>query len=207
MSLINIAQGEVVTVRIYKRFGGYLWANNYEMQAVNNLSDPSSALQELANNLVALERALHLTDIIIDRVTISTYAPDSQPYNPDNLATYPYSQFGQRTFSGDVLPLDACLFIRRNTNFGRDGRLFYRGCLSEADVGTRGFRGVLTGSSQTAIRNIVTNWYQTGLSPQWRFVMASGNPNPTSIRLVVALDPSEKVVYKKLNNRYFRRRP
>jgi hypothetical protein len=207
MSLINIAQGEVVTVRVYKLFGGYLWANNYEMQAVNNLSDPSSALQELADNLVTLERALHLTDITIDRVTISTYAPDSQPYNPDNLATFPYNQFGQRTYSGDALPLDACLFIRRNTNFGRDGRLFYRGCLSEADVGTRGFRGVLTSSSQATIRNIVTNWYQTGLSPQWRFVMASGNPNPTSIRGVIALDPSERVVYKKLNNRYFRRRP
>jgi hypothetical protein len=207
MTLTNITEGAVVTVRAYKLFGGYLWANNYEIQAVSNIPDPPFALQALADRIVALERALHLVDITVDRVTISTYAPDSQPYNPDTLATFPYNQFGQRTYSGDALPLDACLFIRRNTDFGRDGRLLYRGCLSEADVGTRGFRGVLTNAAITSIRNIIANWYQTGLGAQWRFVMASGTPNPTNIRPVIGLDPSEKVVYKKLNNRYFRRRP
>jgi hypothetical protein len=207
MTLANITEGEVITARVYKFWGGYLWANNYEIQAVNNILNPPFALQALADRLVALERVLHLVDVTIDRVTISTYAPDSQPYNPDTLATFPYNQYGQRNYSGDALPLDACLFIRRNTDFGRDGRLFYRGCLSENDVGTRGFRGVLTNSTITSIRNIISNWYQTGLGTQWRFVMASGVPDPTNIRPVIGLDPSEKVVYKKLNNRYFRRRP
>lgn len=206
MTLRNITQGEVISVRVYKYFGGYLWANNYEVQAVTNISDPATALQELSDRIVALERVLHLVNIVLDRVTISSYAPDSQPYNPDTLATYPYSLFGQRTYTGDVLPLDACLFIRRNTNFGRDGRLFYRGCLSEADVATRGFRGVLTDTAQAAFRNIINNWAQTGVGNLWSLVMASGTPNPTSIRPVVNLDPSDRIVYKKLNNRYFRRR-
>lgn len=42
-------------------FGGYSWANNYEVQAVNDIPDPTFALQELADRLVALERALHLS--------------------------------------------------------------------------------------------------------------------------------------------------
>jgi hypothetical protein len=207
MTLRNITLGEVVSVRVYKFFGGYLWANNYEVQSATNMTDPVEPLQELSDRIVALERALHLSDITIDRVTISSYAPDSQPYDPEALATYPYNQFGQRTYSGDVLPLEACLFVRRNTTYGRDGRLFYRGCLSESDVGTRGYRGVLTTTALASIRNIINSWSQQGLGANWRFVMAFGTPNPTNIRGVTRLEPSEKVVYKKLNNRYFRRRP
>jgi hypothetical protein len=207
MTLTTITQGEVVTARVYKTFGGYLWANNYEIQAVNDIPDPPFALQALADRLVVLERTLHVTAVIIDRVVISTYAPDGQPYNPDTLATFPYTLAGQRNVTGDLLPLEACLFVRRNVDFGRDGRLLYRGCLGEADVGVLGFRGVLIQSSLNAIRNTILQWYQTGLGANWRFVMASGIPNPTNIRQVIGLDPSEKIVYKKLNNRYFRRRP
>jgi len=207
MTLANISAGAVITARVYKFFGGYLWANNYEIQAVNDIPDPPFSLQALANRLVALERALHLTFITIDRVVISTYAPDSQPYNPDTLATFPYNQNGLRNISGDVLPLEACLFVRRNTDFGRDGRLLYRGALGEVDVGTNAFRGVLVTSSLNSIRSAISDWYQQGLGTAWRFVMASGTPNPTNVRLVIGLDPSEKIVYKKVNNRYFRRRP
>jgi hypothetical protein len=207
MTLTNISAGDVVTARVYKFHAGYLWANNYELQAVNDIPDPPFALQALADRLVALERPLHLPPVTIDRVVISTYAPDGQPYNPDTLATFPYNQSGQRSSTGDVLPLEACLFVRRNTDFGRDGRLLYRGALTEGDVGTNAFRGILTSSAINSIRSVIAAWYQTGLGANWRFVMASGIPNPTNIRQVIGLDPSEKVVYKKVNNRYFRRRP
>jgi len=176
MTLTNISAGNVVTARVYKFFGGYLWANNYELQAVNDIPDPPFSLQTVADRLVALERALHLTEVTVDRVVISTYAPDGQPYNPDTLATFPYNQRGQRTITGDVLPLEACLYVRRNTDFGRDGRLLYRGALTETDVGTNAFRGILTPSSISSIRSVIATWYQTGLGANWRFVMASGIP-------------------------------
>jgi hypothetical protein len=207
MTLTNISAGNVVTARVYKFHGGYLWANNYELQAVNDIPDPPFALQALSDRLVVLERSLHLTPVTIDRVVISTYAPDGKPYNPDTLATFPYNQNGQRNVNSDVLPLEACLYVRRNTDFGRDGRLLYRGALTEGDVGTDAFRGRLNAGALTLIRNAIAEWYQTGLGANWRFVMASGKPNPTNIRQVIGLDPSEKVVYKKVNNRYFRRRP
>lgn len=207
MTLANITADTVLTARVYKFFGGYSWANNYEVQAVNDIPDPTFALQELADRLVALERALHLSFIVIDRVVVSTYVPDSQPYNPNALATFSYNQNGQRNVSGDVLPLEACLYVRRVTYFGRNGRLLYRGALAEADVGTNALRGVLTTSAFNSIRNLIDSWANPGLGQRFRFVMASGFPNPTNIRLVYILTPSEKVVYKKVANRYFRRRP
>jgi len=207
MTLRNIAQGEVVTVRIYKQFGGYLWANNYEVAATTNVPDPVVALQELADRLVTLERNIHLRGVFIDRVTISSYAPDSQPYDPDTLATFPYTLEGVRNYNGEAVPLELCLFVRRNTNFGRDGRLLYRGCLSEGDITAPSFRSVLTSAARSSFQSILDTWQQQGPGSVWVLVMASGTPNPTSIRRVISLQASEKVVVKKFNNRYFRRRP
>jgi hypothetical protein len=207
MTLRNIAQGEVVTVRIYKQFAGYLWANNYEVAATTNVSDPVVALQELADRLVTLERNIHLRGVFIDRVTISSYAPDSQPYDPDTLATFPYTLEGLRNYNGEAVPLELCLFVRRNTNFGRDGRLLYRGCLSEGDITAPSFRSLLTSAARSGFQATLDTWQQQGPGSVWVLVMASGTPNPTSIRRVVSLQASEKVVVKKFNNRYFRRRP
>ena len=207
MTLRNIAQGEVVTVRIYKQFGGYLWANNYEVAATTNVPDPVVSLQELADRLVTLERNIHLRGVFIDRVTISSYAPDSQPYDPDTLATFPYTLEGVRNYNGEAVPLELCLFVRRSTNFGRDGRLLYRGCLSEGDITAPSFRSLLTSAARSSFQSILDTWQQQGPGSVWVLVMASGTPNPTSIRRVISLQASEKVVVKKFNNRYFRRRP
>ena len=207
MTLRNITRGEVVTARVYKRSGAFLWANNYEVQANTDIADPAVALQELSDRLVALERSIHLGGVFIDRVTISTYAPDSQPYDPDTLATFPYTTEGLRAYNGEALPLEVCLFVRRNTNFGRDGRLLYRACLAEGDVFAPLFQGRLTNAARNSIQSILDNWQQQGLGGAWVLVMASGTPNPTSIRRVVSLQVSEKITFKKYNNRYFRRRP
>jgi len=207
MTLASIQQGNVVTIRIYKNHGGYVWANNYEVQATQNIPDPTILLPILADRFVTLERALHTTAVTIDRVTVSTYVPDSVPYNPDALATYAYNVPGQRSLSGDLVALETCLFVRRITNFGRSGRILYRGCLYEADVGVFGYRGIIISSALNSIRSIINNWAQQGIGQEWRLVLASGSPQPTNIREVVRLEASERVVFKKLNNRYFRRRP
>jgi hypothetical protein len=207
MTLRNIAQGEVVTVRIYKQYVGFSWANNYEVQATTNVNDPAQSLADMVDRLVVLERLLHLQGVIIDRATVSSYAPDSQPYDPDTLTTFPYSLSGQRSAPGEVLPLELCLFVRRNVNFGRDGRLLYRGCLTENDMAATAFRPLLTSTSVNSIQNAIDNWYQQGIGSEWRLVMASGNPQPTSIRAIVGFQVSEKITIKKVNNRYFRRRP
>jgi hypothetical protein len=207
MSLTVINQGEVLTVRSYKQFGGYTWANNYEVEATQDIPNPATSLEFLAQRIALLERDLHIQGAIIDRVTISTYVPDSLPYNPDNLATFPFSLPAVRTGQGNAMPLEVCLFVRRNVNFGRDGRLLYRGCLIDQEIITVGFRSILRQTAITNLQNIINSWRSVGLGNEFRFVMASGLPNPDSVRQVVNLQVSEKVVFKKYNNRYFRRNP
>jgi hypothetical protein len=207
MSLANIQQGDVLTVRLYKQFAGYLWANNYEVEAVQDINNPAVALEALVTRLVALERPLHIPAVVIDRATVSTYVPDSVPYNPNALATFPIVTFGTRTISSDALPLEICLFVRRNVAFGRDGRLLYRGCLSEADMEVRGLRPIMTSSAIGSLQGIINSWSATGLGSQFRLVMASGLPVPTSVRPVASLQVADRIVVKKFNNRYFRRNP
>jgi hypothetical protein len=206
MTLANIPQGGVITIRVYKTFAGYSWANNYEVQALENLPQSAFVLPTLADRFVALERSVHSSPVVIDRVVISSYAPDSIPYNPDALATYVYGVNGLRSATGDSVPLEICLFVRRITDFGRSGRILYRGCLYEQDVSVSAFRGFIVPSALSSIRSSINSWFQQGLGEQWRLVMASGNPNPTNIRPVSRLEAAERIVVKKINNRYFRRR-
>jgi len=207
MTLANIQQGNVLTIRVFKQFAGYAWANNYEVEAIQDISNPAVSLEALVTRIVNLERPLHVSSVIIDRVTVSTYVPDSLPYNPNTLATFPFSVFCTRQFTTEALPLEMCLFVRRNVVLGRDGRLLYRGCLSEGDVTERGLRPVLTDTAISTFQSIINSWASTGLGNEFRLVMASGVPTPTNVRTVTSLQVSEKVVIKKYNNRYFRRIP
>ena len=207
MTLSNISQGEVFTVRSYKQFAGFVWANNYEVEATQDITNPVSALRFLVERIAFLERDLHLNSVIIDRITVSTYVPDSRPYNPDNLATFPLSLNCTRPVPANVLPLELCLFVRRNTDFGRDGRILYRGCLTEDDLFSVSFRPLITATAVNSLQSIINGWRTVGVGSDFRLVMASGFPNVSNVRPVVSLQVSEKVVIKKYNNRYFRRNP
>ena len=204
MPINNVLANEVFTVRIYKRLEGQEWANSYEVQATDASSDPTISIGLLRTWLVGLERSIHLTDVFFDRITISTYQPDSQPYDPTRFVSFPIFEQGQRARSGDALSLAICLFVRREPGFGRAGKLLYRGALQEADVA--GYRsGLLTASINSLQNTINTAW---SARPQfWRLVMASGTPTPQDVREVLNLRVSALTVVKKLDNRYFDRAP
>ena len=204
MPINSIAQDEVFTVRIYKRLDGQEWANSYEVQAAVASSDPTIMIGNLQNWLIGLERSIHLTDVFFDRITISTYQPDSQPYDPTRFVSIPIFQQGQRARSGDALTLAICLFVRREVSFGRSGKLLYRGVLQEGDVA--GYRSALLTASINSLQNTInTAWSARPAS--WRLVLASGTPTPTDVREVVNLGVSAFTTVKKLDNRYFDRAP
>jgi hypothetical protein len=204
MPINNILANEVFTVRIYKRLEGQEWANSYEVQATDASSDPTISIGNLRNWLVGLERSIHLTDVFFDRITISTYQPDSQPYDPTRFTSYPIFQQGQRARSGDALTLAICLFVRREVSFGRSGKLLYRGVLQENDVA--GYRSGLLTASITSLQNAINTAWSARPS-FWRLVMASGVPTPQDVREVINLGVSAFTVVKKLDNRYFDRAP
>lgn len=109
------------------------WFNTYEARftELGNQAD----LDSLAAGLVEYEAALHFTTVAVDQVTISTWGEDAHPYNPESFVTTPFDNVGTRSLGGgEMLDLRCCLFVKRLPSSGRIGRLFYRGCLAEADV-------------------------------------------------------------------------
>jgi hypothetical protein len=206
MPIDAVQSGEIFTVRTYKQHAGFAWANTYEVQAGIEPVNSVTAIESLVASFVSLEQAIHLPPVIIDRVVVSTYIPDGAPYNPSSFTTIPVSLAGQRVSSGDFLPLELCLFVRRNAAVGRDGRLLYRGCLLEGDMGTDAFRPVLLSSPRNSFQTIFGTWFTTTFPTTiWNIVLARGQPNPTNVRQVIGFQVSEKIAVKKLNNRYFDR--
>lgn len=206
MPVDDVQAGEIFTVRVYKTYFGYAWANTYEVQAVTEPVNSITSIENLASAFVNLERNVHLGFITIDRVVISTYVQDGQPYNPTSFTSLPVSQSGARTGASEVLPLEMCLFVRRNAPTGRDGRLLYRGCLMESDMNAGGFRANLVPSTISGFQTIFATWLvSTFPGSEWNLVLASGPPGNPIVRQVTGFQVAEKIVMKKLSNRYYDR--
>jgi hypothetical protein len=210
MPLQSVATGEVFTVRVYKLFNQFRYANTYEIVAKADANSTSEAYwTNVANKFVDLEKELHLTFIQIDRVVISSYVPDGLPYNPTSFISIPYSIFGTNNIGGsDIVPANLCMVVRKNVTFGRDGRNFYRGVLVENAV-VGGFpEATLAIPQRDYYQNTFNSWYTTFLnSTDFSVCLASGKPNPTNVRLVTNFVVERRIASKKINNRYFKRNP
>ena len=108
------------------------WANTYEFTTEFGLDD--SEITVLVNNVVQAERHIHLPLTQFLSATVSTYAADSKPYNPFAFRTFELTGVGTRTSSTDALDSNVVLHVKREATSGKSGKIFYRGCLTEADV-------------------------------------------------------------------------
>ena len=201
MSVENPAQGEVFTVRSYKQYSGVPWANTYEIRCTADDATRSD-LVDAALAIVNAERNIHWTGVNFYRVVVSTYQPDSRPYNPSAFTTVDLSLQGNVSLTGDVIPLSQCVFARFTAEGGRSGKRFYRGCLAETDVGF-GFKGHFVleqrrNSIQAAIGVLAGNF-----SANFEMVLARGTPTPTNVRRVNLIRVAEQTSHRKLDNRYF----
>jgi hypothetical protein len=207
MTVSNITSGEVFTVRIYKRSAGLTWGNNYEVRASRDVAFAQTAIIDLVNRFVDLERRVHRPEVIIDRAVVSTYVQDSRPYNPDSFTSIPVNLAGNNSGGGDSLPVEYCLFVRRSVATGRTGKLLYRGALAEDWATTQGLRAVLTNTFRNAIQASLNEWWgvvwQVSANP-FELVMASGDEN-LQVRVVQALAVSGNIVIKQWGNAYFDR--
>jgi len=208
MTVTNITQNELFTVRVYKRYGANVWANNYEIRARQDIPFAQTAILDLVNALTNLERPIYPTYIRIDRVVVSTYQPDSIPYNPDNFTTIPVNAFGQVNFQTDPMPLEYCLFVRRVTASGRPGKLLYRGVFEEGTVTTADLRPIVAPGRLNQLQGHFSSWFSGFLSNNnpFELVMASGQEN-LQVRLVQGLAVSQSIVLKQVGNAYFDRAP
>jgi len=208
MTVTNITQNELFTVRVYKRYGANVWANNYEIRARQDVPFAQTAIIDLVNALTNLEQPIYPSYIRIDRAVVSTYQPDSIPYNPDNFTTIPIGAPGGAGFSTDPMPLEYCLFVRRVTASGRPGKLLYRGVFEENTVTTADLRPIVSPSRLNQLQNHFSSWFASflGNNNPFEMVMASGQEN-IQVRLVQGLAVSQSIVLKQVGNAYFDRRP
>lgn len=220
MTLAFIAAEEVVTVKVYKRLTqrqDLLWANTYEMRSASTQGDSGSeVVNRLVQVIVAFERRFHLTDVTFDRAVVSSYVPDGEPYNPETFVSIPLAGLtGLRGVgASQAVPLHMCMLVRRQTEYGRNGRALYRRCLLEDDVQAASGDPTITTAAEPVLNELVQGAYgepeATFLDQLavegWAPVLASGVGVgvPSNVRFVTQQSVAG-VVVKKYNNRFFDR--
>lgn len=209
MPLTSVSTGEVFTVRVYKVFNLFRYANTYEIVAQASETNSGEVFwRQVADRFASLESQMLLNFIQVDRIVISSYVPDGQPYNPNSFISLPYNVYGQTPIVGDIVPANMCMVVRKNVTYGRDGRNFYRGTMNEVDL-VGGFpEGTLSDNRRNNIQNLFNTWYTDFVNNTiFRICLASGVPTPTNVRLVTDFVVERRVASKKVNNRYFKRNP
>jgi hypothetical protein len=105
------------------------WTTTFEYA---NLPDDISSgiITTTADGCVAAIQQCLLGNAIIDRVVVSTWQPDSTPYDPETVRTISYGVFGDVEFTlTDPVDDTLCWFIRRNVETGRTGKIQLRGTI------------------------------------------------------------------------------
>jgi hypothetical protein len=206
------------TVKYWLAVGGAFWVNTYEMLTGGAEFIGDVPATTLVDALVDFERGLHATQIYFDRVVISTSQEDSRPYDPMAGRTVPVGAFGLRT-GGDKIDLNGVLKVRRAATSGRNGKIAFRGVLTENDVLANG-QGFWQLDSGSTLHPTGTAWTQSvanigplfsGALPGaegWRFVMVPDSGETynelNQPRLVTDFIP-QGAGFSRFNHRYFDR--
>lgn len=134
------------------------WANNYEVRAKAAIAEAD--LTALGLKLVDFEQALAFAAVQFDRLRISTWEPDSTPYDPDAFISLPLAASGSRSEVGtEKVALNVCLDVGRVPATGRFGHIFLRGSLAENEISAPAGKYVLTDPSaiNTLVATAVTD--------------------------------------------------
>jgi len=135
MSVDSFVLGDRFIFRVIKYLSSNpdnKWANSYEFQSTGPGDDVT--LSTLADQLILFEQGLHRPYVQFSHVLISTWEPDSKPYNPFVFISYPVVAVGTVPATSDQISLDKALSVARVPTAGRFGHLFFRGGLTEEEV-------------------------------------------------------------------------
>lgn len=144
MSVSTFAVDDLFTIRVIKSHVNNpdrKWANSYEFQAIAGGDEGDLLAAGLA--CVAFESGMAYPIVKFERLLISTWAPDSKPYDPTSFISSSLSQFGTYPGSEELEPLNMVLSVARVASYGRFGHLFYRAFLSETAVSSPAGKAVL----------------------------------------------------------------
>lgn len=217
MSAINPGLGELFTLRVYKETDTspfQVWDNNYELRCETAEATPAS-LRDACLTIVAFEKSMHQDTARFNRFVVGTYQEDGEPYDPDSFISTPLTGLGNITSPPDAetLPLNVCLFLRRQVPTGRYGKLFYRRALDETQVsGRNGVWRIDPGALADLTEDLNSKLVSTGMADLFgpgadsgfAIVMARGAGVGATFRYVESFEVAG-VRDVKYNNRYFDR--
>lgn len=204
-AIIGAPAGTYLIARSYKKLTtnpALGWANNYEL--VVDTPPGEVDLLDLAAAIASFEAEIHLPDTQLDRIVISTWVEDGEPYDPTTFVVIPRSELGTRLAGGQPLSLNNCLFVRRDTAFGRPGKIFYRRVMTEEDVLAPS--GTLALANQTAF-NLEVNTALTSSGLGAYFAIGVGMHMVMKSALLIDREVTGLTVAGarviQFNNRYF----
>lgn len=205
MGILAPTAGERFLIRTFK-----YWEGNYDREWVNNyfiiaMVDATQAgLSSSAEAIMNFERNLMDTRVTTARTVISTYLPDSDPYDGNEFYTIPYEGNGIRTpgLLGDILPLTDVRFVRFAPALGRTSFLGYRASIYEGEVnaasGRREFDDVVV---QNALIAGLVDSHLSYILPggDGVFQLCSGSTSPRPIISVASGRPG----YLPMKHKYY----
>jgi hypothetical protein len=196
-----------MTLRIFKRLTtapSPEWSNRYDLSVVG--TPTTQDLEDSCFDILDLERSLHLGSVGFNRMVLSTYQADSSPYDPTALLTMALSVSGLKAASGDPLDLRVALFVRRQVDVGRIGKLLYRGSLSEGEVSAPAGIVALSNEANTSLNGVINTWEAgSGLefmSATGPLLMVMLNNGGSTARIVRSLSVGGATITKQ-NHRYY----
>ena len=160
MSVSSFVTDDLFTFRITKALDTnpqLQFANSYEFVATT--SGGEGDLLTLGTALVQFESIMMRTNVVFARLLVSTWQPDSKPYDPSVFISSTLTAGGARLTSSPPEPLNVCFSVSRQCASGRFGHIFYRGVLSQEDVTAPS--GTATLSDRTEMQGLVDNAIST----------------------------------------------
>ena len=166
MGLLTPAAGERFLVRTFKYWEGIYdreWVNNYFIIAMSALT--IDAIESAVEQIKEWEVLVHDGRVTFARVVVSTYAPDSEPYDGNEFVVYPFTGTGERApgLLGDILPLTTVRYVRLAPALGRSSLLGYRGSIYEGEVNSGS--GRMEYDSPSTQQTMIEGWADATIAP------------------------------------------
>lgn len=143
------------------------WSATLEYDIDDSVESPSVAATAL--NMAAGLAVMVYNNVRIDRVVVSTWQQDSDPYDINALRTISIGIFGDREYSlTNVVADELTLFLRKNVFRGRTGKMLLRGVLTVAQL--------TSNSGSWTILPIALPALLTAVEDMWTFFTSGAEP-------------------------------
>lgn len=207
-TVLDYDPNDLFTVRVYKYHElnpRKRWVNSYEVRS--NSTGGGNELLDLLASIMDFEARLHHENVIINYGTISTWAPDSKPYNGDEFIRRSLGIHGYKSLQGTTEEaLVHTLRVEYSPLGGFTGFRLYRGVLTRSDTTVYGGEILLTDSLllqtqfNAALSTAGLNYMLENNTGDYAFVMVNANgTRPITVATVAG------ITTKGLDNRYFDR--